>query len=156
MTWTAGATSGISARSTPPTNLRRGAAFTAVGAMGIAVQLATLAMLTRGLGLHYLPATALAVETAVLHNFAWHERWTWGERTDSYGRWSRLWTFQLANGVISIGGNVLLMRLLSGMAHMNHLAADIMSIALCSGLNFLAGDRWVFKQDGRVAATSHA
>lgn len=37
------------------------------------VQLAVLAWLVRSLQMHYLPATAIAVEAAVLHNFFWHE-----------------------------------------------------------------------------------
>jgi len=41
--------------------------FNAVGAGGVAVQLAFLALLVR-LGVHYLLATALAVEAAVLQN----------------------------------------------------------------------------------------
>jgi len=43
--------------------------FNAVGAIGIGVQLATLAALAGGLRLNYLLATGLAVEAAVLHNF---------------------------------------------------------------------------------------
>ncbi len=40
------------------------------------------AALTLLLGPHYLVATALAVEMAVLHNFFWHRRWTWADRRD--------------------------------------------------------------------------
>ena len=50
--------------------------FNAVGALGMAVQLGSLGFFVRVLGLHYLLATALAVEVAVLHNFIWHRRWT--------------------------------------------------------------------------------
>jgi len=55
--------------------------FNAVGAMGIAVQIASLTLLVSALGVHYLPATAVAIELSVLHNFLWHERWTWRDRT---------------------------------------------------------------------------
>ena len=54
--------------------------FNAVGGMGILVQLGALALLKSGLHLDYLPATALAVEVTVLHNFLWHERFTWADR----------------------------------------------------------------------------
>ena len=54
--------------------LLRWAKFNAVGAAGVAVQLGLLALLESVLRLQYLVATALAVEAAVLHNFAWHER----------------------------------------------------------------------------------
>ena len=57
--------------------------FNFVGAVGVGVQLAMLALLVSGLGLGYMVATALAVETAVLHNFVWHERFTWADRTSS-------------------------------------------------------------------------
>ena len=54
--------------------------FNLVGALGIAVQLTVLLGLKSGLHLNYLLATALAVETAVVHNFLWHERYTWADR----------------------------------------------------------------------------
>src|SRR5678815_3935739 len=54
--------------------------FNAVGAMGIVVQLLTLALLLRVSEFHYLLATLLAVETSVIHNFFWHWRWTWADR----------------------------------------------------------------------------
>ena len=49
--------------------LRRWLKFNAVGAAGIGVQAAALAVLISGLGVPYAPATLLAVECAVLHNF---------------------------------------------------------------------------------------
>src|SRR5207237_8971860 len=54
--------------------------FNAVGGIGMLVQLGTLAVLTNGLRVNYLLATALAVEAAVIHNFLWHERFTWADR----------------------------------------------------------------------------
>ena len=54
--------------------------FNGVGAIGFALQLGLLALLLRA-GLHYLAATAIAVELTILHNFWWHERWTWRDRT---------------------------------------------------------------------------
>jgi putative flippase GtrA len=59
--------------------LRSWVRFNAVGIIGLVVQLLVLAVLLR-FGLHYLAATTMAVEAAVLHNFLWHERWTWSER----------------------------------------------------------------------------
>jgi hypothetical protein len=53
--------------------------FNLVGGIGIAVQLLMLVVLKTGLHLDYLIATALAVETTVVHNFLWHERFTWAD-----------------------------------------------------------------------------
>jgi putative flippase GtrA len=121
-------------------------AFNAVGAAGILVQLAALALFTGQLGWHYLIATAAAVEASVLHNFLWHERWTWAERATKGlpALATRLGRFHLTNGVLSIAGNLLLMRLLVGCFGMHYAAANLLAIAACSVLNFFAGDRLVF------------
>ena len=63
-------------------NIQRPAKFALVGAIGVLIQLAVLEALT-ALGLHYLWATAFAVEAAVLHNFMWHQRFTWRDRGGS-------------------------------------------------------------------------
>ena len=93
--------------------------FNFVGAVGIVVQLAALALFTKGFGWNYLLATAAAVELAVLHNFVWHERFTWKDRAGGsrVAMAGRLLRFHAGNGLVSIGGNLLLMRLLVGRMH---------------------------------------
>jgi len=126
--------------------------FNFVGGLGILVQLACLALLVSGLGLGYLPATALAVETAVLHNFIWQERFTWKDRTGPvvHGRVRdvavRLLRFHAGNGAVSILGNLALMRLLVGTLHVRYLPANIVTIAVCSLLNFAASEWFVFRR----------
>ena len=124
---------------------RRWLKFNFVGALGIGVQLAALAALT-ALGLKYLAATALAVETAVVHNFLWHERMTWRDRATPLFRQmlGRFLRFQMANGLISLLGNLVLMRLLVGVVHLPVLGANLGAIAACAVLNFVASDRLVF------------
>ena len=128
------------------TTFRRWLAFNAVGVGGIAVQLALLAALTAS-GLHYLAATAIAVEGAVLNNFAWHERWTWVDRTNSSAKQtlSRLLRFNLSVGLISIAQNLVFMKILVGSFAIPYLAANLVSIALCSLLNCFVSDRLVFR-----------
>ena len=117
--------------------------FNAVGAMGIVVQLVALTLLKSGLHVNYLIATALAVEAAVIHNFFWHERYTWADR-ESKSRLIRFAKFNLSNGAISILGNVALMRMLVGVLGLNYFLANALSIAGCSLLNFVVSDRLVF------------
>jgi len=90
--------------------------FNAVGGIGIGVQLAALAVLHSWLKLNYLLATGLAVEIAVIHNFLWHERFTWADRpaTRRFHSLVRLAKFNASNGAVSIVGNLLLMRLMVG------------------------------------------
>ena len=117
--------------------------FNAVGAVGIAVQLGVLAMLKSGLHLDYLFATTLAVEAAVLHNYLWHARFTWADRSTATS-WRRLAKFNLTTGLFSILGNVVLMRTLVGGAHLNYFVANVLTIAMCSLINFVVSDRFVF------------
>jgi putative flippase GtrA len=65
----------------PSPMLARWCKFNLVGGVGIAVQFAALFILKSVLDFNYLAATALAVEAAVLHNFVWHEHFTWDDRT---------------------------------------------------------------------------
>lgn len=124
---------------------RRWLKFNAVGAIGIVVQLAALGILNGLLRVEYLIATGLAVEIAVLHNFAWHERWTWRERTGKKGLAGRLLRFNLSNGAVSILANLLFMRLLVGQFHMRVLVANLLSIAATSLANFFLSELFVFK-----------
>jgi putative flippase GtrA len=125
--------------------------FYAVGAMGVAVQLAALALLKSVLHLDYLLATAAAVEVALLHNFVWHERWTWSDRgRGSRGR--RLARFHLATGLVSIVTNLALMRVLVGRMHWPYLAANVAAIAAGSLANFFLGDLLVFRRAASASA----
>jgi putative flippase GtrA len=118
--------------------------FNAVGGMGIGVQLIVLSGLKSGLHIDYLLATALAVEAAVVHNFVWHERFTWAER-ESKNVAPRFLKFNLTAGAFSILGNVLLMALFVDLARMNYLLANFATIAVCSLCNFVVSDRFVFQ-----------
>ena len=116
--------------------------FNAVGALGILVQLGVLELLTAVFEVQYLIATAIAVESAVLHNYVWHERFTWADRRGSE-RLCRLLKFNATTGAFSIAGNVIFSKLLAG-AGLGHLAANACAIGLCSVINFLLNDRLVF------------
>ena len=118
--------------------------FNAVGGMGIGVQLIVLTVLKAGLHVDYLLATAFSVEAAVIHNFVWHERFTWVER-QSKNVTVRFIKFNLTAGSFSILGNVLLMALFVDLARMNYLLANLASIAVCSICNFAVSDRFVFQ-----------
>jgi putative flippase GtrA len=121
--------------------------FNAVGGIGIAVQLAALALFRSGLHFDYLLATALAVETAVVHNFLWHERFTWADRPARrlVHSLARLAKFNASNGLVSLVGNLLIMQALVGQFHMNFLIANLIAVATCSIVNFLLSDRFVFE-----------
>src|SRR5215831_4684123 len=86
------------------------AKFAIVGVLGFLVQLSTLYLLIVFAHWSWPAATLTAVECAVVHNFFWHERWTWARRIGSLTwreRADRFVRFNLANGITSIAGNLI-------------------------------------------------
>jgi len=126
--------------------------FNAAGTLGVAVQLGILHALTRLAGLSYLFATLLAVEAAILHNFLWHERYTWRVRTQLDPRSSlrRFLYFNSSNGAVSLIGNLLLMKILVGWFAVPVVLANLCAIAACSTINFVIAEWFVFAAKPQV------
>lgn len=119
--------------------------FNGVGVAGFVLQITLLTVLV-SFGVHYLVATALAVEAAILHNFFWHERWTWSDRpAGGRARLLRLGRFHALNGMVSLAGNLLLMRLFVGAFGMPPIPANLLSVLACAAINYFGSDRVVFK-----------
>jgi putative flippase GtrA len=134
--------------------LERWLRFNAVGAAGIGVQLTSLALLLR-LEVPLVLATVLAVEAALLHNFFWHERWTWRDRPapDARQRLRRFVRFHALNGAVSLVGNVLITAGLTR-AGIDPVAANFIAIATCSLVNYAAGDLLVFSRPALLVAAA--
>ena len=118
--------------------------FNAVGVGGAVVQLCTLWMLQHFTSISYLFAIVLAVEVAILHNFVWHEVWTW-RGISGAGRWTRLWRFHAATGSISIVSNVVLTAAFKNSLAIPLLAANVMAVGVTAILNFAVAEAWVFQ-----------
>src|SRR5262249_29884082 len=94
-------------------------------------------------GMHYLPATALAVEASVLNNFIWHRRWTWADRPRS-SLGLALLRFNATNGAVSLIGNLIIMVALVSGLEFRPMVANLLTIVICSFANFALADRFVF------------
>jgi putative flippase GtrA len=114
--------------------------FGLVGLMGAAVQVAVFHALIRWVGVAAVLAAPVAVELAVLHNFFWHDRFTWRDRKAP----GRLWRFHVANGLVSIAGNTVLAWWLVQQLHVPAAPAAVIAIAVCAPVNFWVADRWVY------------
>ncbi len=138
--------------------LRRWLAFSSVGTMGFGVQFVTLLVLAGWLELNYLLATALAVELAILHNFFWHQRWTWADRGAASTRQAaaRLARFNAGTGMTSIGGNLALMWVFVSLLGVHYAAANVLAVLALSVFNFLLCDRLVFRLVGVPAPDAMA
>jgi putative flippase GtrA len=122
--------------------------FNLVGIAGFAVQLSTLALLLHVPGVWYVLASAVAVEAAVLHNFVWHERWTWRDRPRQGRMLDRLVGFHAANGLSSLAAHVAGTPLLVEAAGLPPLGANVLLAGFMSLVNYQLGDRVVFTDRG--------
>ncbi|MGA3188240.1 MAG: GtrA family protein [Bryobacteraceae bacterium] len=118
--------------------------FNTVGVGGAGVQLCVLWMLQHFTSISYVFAIVLAVEIAILHNFFWHEVWTWRGKPAA-DRWWRLMRFHLGNGVMSIVSNVALTYIYKEFAGLPLLAANLAAIITAALLNFWVAHAWVFR-----------
>jgi dolichol-phosphate mannosyltransferase len=135
----------------PATTFRRWVVFSLVGGTGFFVQLAVMTGLMFA-GLHYLVATTLAVEAAVLNNFLWHQRWTWRDRVPR-GSWEsglRLVRFNLTVGSVSVAENLVLMKLLVDEVGLHYLVASLVAMLTCGIANFLFSHWLVFRPSETV------
>ena len=128
------------------TIVRRLLAFNLVGALGIAVQLGCVWLLTH---LAHVPgsvAAAAGVALTVAHNFAWHRNWTWRDRRSGTRAFAR---FVLSNGAVSLLGSVGIVAALGWALGAEPVAANAVAIAVCGLVNFWLGDAYVFQTQAR-------
>ena len=119
--------------------------FTLVGLAGYIVQTGVLWLFVGGYGWAVVPATLVATEAAVLHNFFWHLRWTWADRpAGPREAAARLLRFNVSNGGFSLVGGAAIMALLADVLGVHYLAANLVAVLVVSIVNFLASDRFVF------------
>lgn len=114
--------------------------FGLVGVLGVAVNSLVLYAAHGLLGLPLLAASPLAVEIAILHNFLWNERWTFGESTFSL---VRLGKFNLTSlGGLLIASSVLY--LLVTYVGVHYLLANLVGIGLATLWNFGTSLVWTW------------
>jgi putative flippase GtrA len=127
--------------------------FTLVGVIGYGVQTAVLWLLVGRIGWAVVPATLVATEAAVLHNFLWHLGWTWADRpVGARAAGWRLLRFNLSNGGFSLVGGAAIMALLVDALGVHYLLANLAAVLVVSIANFLASDRFVFTRAERSGA----
>ena len=132
--------------------------FNLVGALGLGVQFALLTLLAKVAHSPVSVATAIAVALTIAHNFAWHERYTFRDRVAKQRALraiaARYVRFNLANGAISLLGNVVFTTALTQYAHLPLLVANAIAIVICGLLNYVASDRLVFRKAKSRAITA--
>lgn len=115
--------------------------FCAVGASGYAVNLAVFYVCVELLGLHHLAGATVAFIVAVTNNFWWNRHWTFRARSGRAGfQAARFFTVSITAFLFAAS----VLELLVSVAGMPELAAQAISIAVATPLNFIGNKMWSF------------
>ena len=115
--------------------------FCAVGASGYVVNLCVFALCFEVLHIHHLLAAAAAFAVAVTNNFWWNRHWTFQARDGHTGFQAA--RFFAVSGVAFLFAAAML-ELLVSVAGVPELAAQAISIAAATPLNFVGNKMWSF------------
>jgi dolichol-phosphate mannosyltransferase len=114
--------------------------FCAVGASGYVVNLAVFTVAFELGNVHHLLAATIAFVVAVTNNFWWNRHWTFAARTGHAG-------FQAARFLaVSVGAFLFAAAVLELLvtAGMPEIAAQAVSIATATPVNFVGNKMWSF------------
>ncbi len=134
--------------------VRRFIQFGLVGLSGVFVDMAIFYLLhdPGGLAWGLTRSKVIAAELAIINNFLWNDRWTFGDISSQQKGWpKRIKRFIKFNLVCSIGIllNVGILNILVNFFHVNDYLANLMAIALVTIWNF-----WInLKLSWRVTQT---
>lgn len=113
--------------------------FGVVGFSGVFVDLGVFWILSNGFGLAAVTATILSAEVAVLNNFIWNDRWTFGDRSIQQPGLRPMVRRFLKFNVLCLLGIVLqgtLVGLMSNVAGVPAIGAKLLAIGLVMLWNF--------------------
>ena len=119
--------------------------FGVVGASGVVVNSAALALLVSGLGVHYLAGVVLATQCSTLWNFALVERWALRDDSARGLALVRFLQFAAVNNAALLARGPLVV-LLSRRLGVHYLLANLASLVLLLVGRFLVADRWIWRR----------
>lgn len=120
--------------------LSRVSKFLVVGATGVLVNSLALLLLVQGTHLPLVVASALSAELAIVNNFYWNDRWTFGRTRPSVRRFARFNLVSLAGLVITTATVWVLVSHLG----LYYLAANLLAIVLATAWNFAVNSWWTW------------
>ncbi len=113
--------------------------FGAVGLSGVFVDLAVFHLLRTTVGLGLTRSTILSAEVAILNNFLWNDRWTFGDITTSQPQWQQRLKRLLKFNLVCLAGVILqtlIVNFLFNVLGINQYLAKLIAIAIVTIWNF--------------------
>jgi dolichol-phosphate mannosyltransferase len=127
-------------------SFRRFLRFSLVGLSGVAVNQASLYLLTEYVltARLYLAAAVLSTELALLNNFTWNELWAFRDKEYKGSLVGRLLRFH-GSRILGILIGLAVLYLLTDMVGIYYLISNLISIALSTLVNYITSDLWVWR-----------
>jgi dolichol-phosphate mannosyltransferase len=113
--------------------------FGAVGLSGLVVDMGGLYLLYQVLGFPLTRSAILAAEFAILNNFFWNDRWTFGDIAKHQGQWKQVVKRLVKFNLICLAGlilKILLLNVLFNGFGLNAYIANFLAIAAVTLWNF--------------------
>jgi dolichol-phosphate mannosyltransferase len=117
--------------------------FTAVGASGYVVNLATFAVCVHGLDLDFRIAAVVAFLVAVTNNFFWNRHWTFAAREGHAGHQALRF---LVVSVAAFAVNFVILEVLVTAADVKEIVAQAIAVAAATPCNFIGNKLWTFDE----------
>jgi len=127
--------------------------FGTVGLSGVFVNQGVLMALHGRFALPLWLSSVVAIETSVLSNFVLNTRWTWkADLERSFKNWVHTaLQYHAATACAAIVGNVAVLLTLVHLLGVDYRIANLIGIGAGSGLNYAAGELWIFRKVPRRA-----
>ena len=117
--------------------------FLCVGALGVVVNCVVLWCLVHLAGWHYLAAALVSIQVSILHNFLWHDRWTF-KNHPGRGTWfGRLGRYEVGT-CAGMAINWLALAVLVSWWHWPIMPANVLGIGAGTVVNFVFSKLWAW------------
>ncbi|MBN1981250.1 MAG: GtrA family protein [Chitinivibrionales bacterium] len=120
--------------------------FGIVGISGIFVNQGVLYCVTEFLKIDYKISSLIAIEIAILSNFALNSRWTWKDRqTGSIADTAvQLLKFNFSSIITAILFNWIILVVLTEYFSVQYMISNLIGIVIASAANFFLSNFWAF------------
>ena len=132
--------------------LFRGGKFMAVAWLGMVVNTGCLYLFKGVMGIKLIPASMMAIEIAIIHNFIWFRYWAWKDRKkgNSDGFLKQLIKYNLATGAVDFVANVSVLWSLATLFKVHYLLANVLGMIAPPFIKFWLNEKLIFKESPHV------
>ncbi len=126
--------------------LLRSGKFMVVAWLGAGVNTAFLYLFKGVWRIPIIPASIMAIEIAIVHNFVWMRYWAWRDRTDRPPFVKQLLFYNAATGAVDLAANVSILWVLSTFFGVHYLVANILGMAAGPFIKFWLNEKLIFRE----------